>query len=86
MHHPNLLSRPILYITQFLIIEGLAFLANLCFYHVEKESSICLVFKKFLKSFNYYGFVKNKLTFVVCFKTHVGSMVLDNLDKAFATT
>lgn len=75
-HRLNLLSYPILYKTSLFIVKGLAFLANYYFCHVDKNSSICLVYKKILASFNHSSSMKNKLASVVYSRILVGFVVL----------
>jgi hypothetical protein len=65
----NLLSRPIMYKTSFFIIKGSTLLANHCFWLVVKDYSICPICKNIFTSFNHFGYVKNKLMFMVCFGT-----------------
>ncbi len=82
----NLLSYPILYKTSFFNVNGLSLLANCCFCLVDKNTSIYLICKNILTSFNHSSSMKNKLTSVVCSGTPKGSITLGNLNKTFAIT
>ncbi len=80
-HLFNMLSYTILYKTSFFIVKGLALLVNHCFCHVNKD--FLIVCKFFLTSFNHFSYVKNKLTFVVCFGILEGSVTSGNLDETY---
>jgi len=80
-HRLKLLSYPILYKTSLFIVKGLALLTNYCFCHVDKNSSICHVYKKILASFNHSNSMKNKLASMVYSRILVGFVVSSNLNK-----
>ncbi len=85
-HLFNLLSCPILYKISFFIVKGSTFLDNRCFCPSDKNSSIYPICNKIFTSFNHFGFVKNKLAFVVYSGTLEGFMTSSNLDKTSTTT
>jgi hypothetical protein len=80
-HRLNLLSHPILYKTSLFIVKGLTLLTNYCFCHVDKNSSICHVYKKILASFSHSSSMKNKLASMVYSRVLVGFVVSCNLYK-----
>jgi hypothetical protein len=83
-HCLNLLSHPILYNT--LHCNGFNLPSQPLFLSCWQRFFYCLVYKKFLTSFDHSNYVRNFLAYVVYFGTHMGFVVLGNLNTTFTTT